>query len=124
LQAEGHEDQQEAEAQEEQPVGQEQAQAEEEEQLRASPYLRRNRAPPQRLGEMYNHGYTATSTDDPMTLAEVQNRPNWPSRKAAIDVELKALQGLGTFMPTQLTPGKKAIPCKLVFKVKRSEKVN
>jgi hypothetical protein len=64
----------------------------EEEQIRASPYSRRNRAQPQRLGEMYNHGYTATLTDDPMNLAEVQNRPDWPSWKAAMDVELKALK--------------------------------
>jgi hypothetical protein len=71
---------------------------------------------------MYNHGYTVTLTDDPRTLAEVQNRPDWPSWKASMDVELKALQELGTFTPTQLPPGRKAIPCKWVFKVKRNEK--
>jgi hypothetical protein len=120
VQAEENEDPQEAEVQVNNPVVQEQAQ--EEGQVRASPYPRRNRAPPQRLGHMYNHGYMATLTDDPMTLAEVKERPDWPSWKAAMDVELKALQELGTFTPTQLPPGRKAIPCKWVFKVKRNEK--
>jgi hypothetical protein len=104
---------------EQQPAVQDQPPAEE--QIRASPYPRRNRAPPQRLGEVYNHGYTATLTDDPMTLAEVQNRPDWPFWEAAMDVELKALQELGTFTPTQLPPARKAIPCKWVFKVIRND---
>jgi hypothetical protein len=90
VQAEGNEDQQEAEIQVNNPEGQEQLQ--EEGQVRASPYPRRNRAPPQRLGEMYNHGYMATLTDDPMTIAEVKERPDWPSWKAAMDVELKVFK--------------------------------
>ena len=56
--------------------------------------------------------YMATLTDDPTTLEEVKKRSNWPSWKAAMDVELKALQELGTFIPTKLPPGRKAIPCK------------
>jgi hypothetical protein len=93
----GEEVQQNAEQKEQQEILPAPAQ----EQIRASSYPRRNRAPPQRLGEMYHHGYKATWTDDAMTLAEVQNRPDWPSWKAAMDVELKALQDLGTLTPTQ-----------------------
>jgi hypothetical protein len=37
-----------------------------------------------------------------------------------MDVELKAFQELGTFKATQLPPGRQAIPCKWVFKVKRN----
>jgi hypothetical protein len=82
----------------------------------------RNRGPPERLGEMYYHGKMARLTDDPTSLEEVKKRPDWPSWKAAMDVELKALQELGTFTPTTLPPGRKAIPCKWVFKVKRDAK--
>ena len=39
-----------------------------------------------------------------------------------MDAKLKALQQLGTFTPVQLPPGRQAIPCKWVFKVKRDEK--
>ena len=56
--------------------------------------------------------YMATLTVDPTTLEEVKKRSNWPSWKAAMDVELKALQELGTFIPTKLPPGREAIPCK------------
>lgn len=55
-------------------------------------------------------------------MKEVQSRPDWPAWKNAIDIELKALQELGTFTPTSLPPGRKAIPCRWVFKIKRDEK--
>jgi Reverse transcriptase (RNA-dependent DNA polymerase) len=82
----------------------------------------RSRNTPERLGKQYNHGFVAQLTDDPVTLNEVKNRKDWAQWKEAMDTELKALQEFGTFSHAKLPPGRKAIPCKWVFKIKRNEK--
>lgn len=82
-----------------------------------------DRLSPRPASKTYAH-LAKTLTDDPQTLEEVKERSDWPQWKAAIETEIKALEEYGTFTPTTLPPGRKAIPCKWVFKVKRDEKGN
>jgi hypothetical protein len=89
---------------------------------RQSPYpLGGNRAPPERLGRSYNHGFIATLKDDPQSLSEVERRPEYASWRSAMDAELKSLHKQGTIRPVELPPGHKPLPSKWVFKIKQAK---
>ena len=57
-------------------------------------------------------------SSDPLTLNQAMTRPDWDQWLAAIQEELKGLGEFNTFEVCELPPGKRAVGCKYVFKVK------
>jgi Reverse transcriptase (RNA-dependent DNA polymerase) len=56
---------------------------------------------------------------DPKSLEEAKSQTDWPRWKEAIDIELKTVEGTGTWEEVPRPPDKNIIDCKLVFKIKR-----
>ena len=54
----------------------------------------------------------------PLTLNEAMTRPDWDQWLVAIKEELKSLGEFNIFEVCELPPGKRAVGCKYVFKIK------
>ncbi|KAI3635902.1 hypothetical protein MIR68_006540 [Amoeboaphelidium protococcarum] len=54
----------------------------------------------------------------PKTIAESKTLPEWPLWKQAIESELQSLIKNGTWIRDTLPSGRKALPCKWIFKIK------
>ena len=63
-------------------------------------------------------------TDMPISLKEVQSRPDWPQWKEAMEREISQLLKLGTFTLEHLPLNRKPIGCRWVFVIKRDPSGN
>ncbi|KAJ8481821.1 hypothetical protein ONZ51_g5747 [Trametes cubensis] len=59
------------------------------------------------------------SVHEPRNLREAQAQPEWPEWSRAMDQELAQLRQLKTFRLTDLPPGRSAIGCRWVYRLKR-----
>jgi hypothetical protein len=57
--------------------------------------------------------------DDPMSVKEAKNRPDWAKWKVAMDDEIEQLRKLGTWTLVELPQGRVAIDNKWVYRLKR-----
>jgi transposase InsO family protein len=78
----------------------------------------RNRQPPRRLCDSYM--LTVDSTQDEPTLEQAESRSDFPQWQEAMADEMASLAENGTFEWVRLPAGRKAIPSKWVFKIKRN----
>ena len=60
----------------------------------------------------------SADSSDPLTLSQAIKRLDWDQWLAAIKEELKSLGEFNTFEVCELPPGKRAVGCKYVFKIK------
>lgn len=87
----------------------------------------RNRRQPDRLGAAAMAAVTrddATAvplTDNPASVEEAKERPDWPLFQEAMDAGVEALHENKTWELTELPGGRKAIETKFFFNVKRDE---
>ena len=58
---------------------------------------------------------------EPRNLKEAQAQPEWPEWNAAMDKEYTQLEKLGTFTRVTLPPGRRAIGCWWVYRLKKDE---
>jgi hypothetical protein len=86
---------------------------------------RRVRWQPSRYQDEYPGRMAAVAcevlTDEPQSLAEVKERKDWSLWETSMHEELSALQAKGVYELVALPDGKKALPCRWVYKVKRDE---
>ena len=59
-----------------------------------------------------------TNSPEPLTLNHAMRRPEWDQMDRAIVEELATVETFNTFEVCVLPPGKKAVGCRYVFKVK------
>ena len=59
------------------------------------------------------------SQDDPLSLKEAKNRPDWPHWKKAMDEEIQQLETLGTYAKMELPSDRVPIACKWVYHLKQ-----
>jgi len=83
----------------------------------------RNRREPDRYGfEAHLTSYSLSAQefvqDDPVSINDAKRRADWPKWKEAIDKEYNALIKNGTWILSDLPPGRKSISCKWTFKLK------
>lgn len=83
----------------------------------------RVRKPVDRYGEWEYDAHFALSAqqyvqDDPVSIADAKQRPDWPNWKRAIDEEYSSLIKSGTWSLCNLPKGRRTISCKWVFKLK------
>jgi hypothetical protein len=86
---------------------------------------RRVRWQPSRYQDEYHGRMAAGSceflTDEPQSFAEVKERKYWSLWETSLHEELSALPAKGVDELVALPDGKKALPCRWVYKVKRDE---
>lgn len=85
------------------------------------PALRRSSRVSAKPWRPYDGEITVTQglTDTPLTVTECKSRPDWPQWQAAINTELQALTATHTYEVVKLPEGRKALPTRWVFKLKR-----
>ena len=62
----------------------------------------------------------ATLEDDPLSVKEAKDRPDWPKWKEAMDTEITQLTKHSTFKLIDLPSDRKAIASKWVYRIKRN----
>jgi hypothetical protein len=60
----------------------------------------------------------------PQSLEEARPQIEWPQWKEAMDAEIAQLEALGTYEKVDLPSGRKPIPCKWVYRLKRDNEEN